>query len=41
MAIYVIGDGVKEGLRVLVIEYESVLVRTGIKIEIRFNFHGR
>ena len=41
MAISVIFDGVKEGVHDLVIEYESVMVSTGMKIDPRVNFHRR
>ena len=41
MAISVIADGVKEGLHNLVIEYESVMVSTGMKIDPKVNFQRR
>ena len=41
VAISVIVDGVKEGMHNLVIEYESVMVSTGMKIEPMVNFHRR
>ena len=41
MAISVIEKGVKEDLHNLVIEYESVMVSTGMKIDPKVNFQRR